>query len=370
MAVVLLLLLASPIETTHYQLHSELDSGRSQEFARVLEAAWPEYTRIFGRTPKLENGQRLKVRVFKDRNGWAKAIRADAGIPPGKAGGFYWPRSKTAYLFDQPTRSYTRTLLLHEAAHQFHFLACTNNKQPGAGWYTEGIAEYAAEHFWDGEKLELGVVQLVTLKDYPHNASSGIGRPHGWALVHYLAEREPKAFKRMRGKLDRGTKVKAKEPKKFRAWLKDNQEPWAQVFNEWNGVGPKSLRGFAPVMSLCRIKAPAQSLSARLRVPDNGRFRGGLLVEYKDPKDYTVVLIDQRGVLDVDRRRDGRWIKMQRFTDLKLPKDEIPLKAERGEQGVTVTVAGREFGPWDLGGKTLGLALDHSDLVFTELDWR
>ena len=61
---------------------------------------------------------------------------------------------------------------------------------------------------------------------------------------------------------------------------------------------------------------------------------------------------------------------MQHFADLKLPKDEIPLRATRGEQGITVTVAGREFGPWDLGGETLGLALDHSDLVFTALDWR
>jgi len=364
-----LLLLTAPVETAHYELHFEGNPARGAEFARVLEAAWPEYRRIFGAEPALEKGQRLKVRVFADRNGWAAAIRADGGVPPTSAGGFYWPPTKTAFLFEQPTRSYTRTLLLHEAAHQFHYLACTHNRQPGAPWYTEGIAEYAAEHFWDGETLRLGVIQLVTLKDYPSKAA-GDGRPRGWALVHYLATRDPRSLARLRRKLDRGVAVEAPDPKGFDRWLAAHQEPWAQVFNEWNGVGPKSLRGFAKVVSLCRLKAPVTSLHAELRIPSDGRFRGGLLLSYESAERYTVLLVDQRGVLDLHARRDGRWIPMRHESGLALPREAIPLRAERGAKGVTVTVAGRAFGPWDLPGATLGLAVDASDLVFTGLAWR
>jgi len=362
-------LVASPILSPHYELHSEAETARAREYSGVLEAAWPEYRRIFGGEPKLAEGERLKVRHFADRHGWAAAIRADGATPPPAAGGYYWPATKTAFLYDQPTRSYTRTLLLHEAAHQFHYLACTNNRPPGAGWYTEGIAEFAAEHFWDGETLRLGVVQLVTLKDYPRRATGG-GRPRGWALVHYLASEEPERFATLRAQLDRGADLEPPEPEGFTAWLARNQEPWAQVFNEWNGVGPRALRGFAEHVSACRLKAPANLLRAELRMPRTGRFRAGLLLEYRDAEDYTLLLVDRRGTLDLHRRRGGKWIPMQRHAGLKLDRERVPFVATRGADGVTVVVAGRKFGPWDLAGPTLGLALDSCDVVFDRLEWR
>jgi len=162
-----LLLIACPLaaeplvfQTEHYRVEWGGARGTGEEYARLLEAAWPQYAKFFGAEPKLKEGERLRVRYFTTRERWVKALMADRAIPPGKAGGYYWPSTKTAYVFQQPTRSYTRTLLLHEAAHQFHYLARTKNKNPGLPWYTEGVAEYLAEHFWDGEKLELAVVSL------------------------------------------------------------------------------------------------------------------------------------------------------------------------------------------------------------------
>jgi len=355
----------------------------------MLEAAWPQYAEFFGSEPKLKKGEKLRVRYFTTRERWVKALMADRAIPPGKAGGYYWPTTKTAYLYQQPTRSYTRTLLLHEAAHQFHYLARTRNSNPQVPWYTEGIAEYLAEHFWDGETLELGVVQLVTLKDYPTAALATLKsgelildettpRPVGWALVRYLATKPHRRFQRLCKKLDAGAansfdKTIGK-PKKIHAelttWLEREQEPWAQVFNEWNGVGAKSIRGFADVVSLCRVKRPTKELAATLIRPADGRFKAGVLLEYKDAKDYTVALLDQDGVLHIQRRRDGGWKILERHGSLVVPDQRIPFVAARSAKGVLFTVCGRTFGPWKFEGDTLGLALEACDVTFTDLEWK
>lgn len=371
----LLLLFSESILTEHYRLECDVRPILAAEYGRVLDAAWPEYVRIFGATPTLKTGERLSIRVFANRTAWAAALTRDGATPPKNAGGYYWPPTKTAYLFKQPTRSYTRTLLLHEAAHQFHYLACTKNNTPGARWYTEGIAEYAAEHFWDGKTLRLGVRQLVTLKDYPAKAlgqkiDKQMERPLGWAVVRYLATEDAKSFRKLRKKLDHGAvkgppRIKAK---KFDAWLKTQQEPFTQVFNEWNGVGPNSMRGLANVTSYCRLKAKTALLAATLE--RTGTFRAGLLVEYTDPKTYVVALLDSEGTLSVNRRANGAWTVVARAGGIELPKDQIPLLVKRTPQGVTVTVAERTFGPWKLAESTFGLAIDNCNVVFRDLRYR
>jgi len=394
--VFLLLLIACPLaaeplilKSAHYRVEWGGARGTGEEYSRLLEAAWPQYAEFFGAEPKLKKDEKLRVRYFTTRKRWVKALMADRAIPPGKAGGYYWPRTKTAYLFKQPTRSYTRTLLLHEAAHQFHYLARTKNNTPGARWYTEGIAEYLAEHFWDGETLELGVVQLVTLKDYPAKALEALDkgelvldektpRSVGWALLRYLATKPHRRFKALRRKLDAGAvnsfdktigRPKKVSPELAR-WLRDEQEPWAQIFNEWNGVGPKSIRGFANVVSMCRVKQPTDELAATLVIPKDGRFKAGLLLEFKGPKDYTIALLDQDGTLHIQRRREGAWRILERHGSLVIPEKEVPFVAARSAKGVLFTVCGRTFGPWKFEGETLGLALEACDVTFTGLEWK
>jgi len=372
---------AETIETAHYRLEAEGDNAKEQ--ARVLEAAWPQFKAFFGAEPKTK--ERLRVRYFVTREAWVKALMADRAIPPGKAGGYYWPRTKTAYLYKQPTRSYTRTLLLHEAGHQFHYLARTKNSQPGAAWYTEGIAEYLAEHFWDGEELQLAVVQRVTLKDYPKSALQILKRDGlvlddmtpravGWALVRYLATQDKRKFAKLRKRLDAGAKSKLRATKKLQAkliaWLETQQEPWAQIFNEWNGVDEKSIRGFAGVVSMCRVKGATKRLEVSLVVPPDGRFKAGLLLEFKSAKHYTIALLDQRGTLNIQRRHDGRWTILERHQTPPLPAEKIPFLATRDAQGVHLTVAGHKFGPWKFEGDVLGLALEDCDVTFVGLDSR
>src|SRR5204862_5986000 len=102
------------------------------------------------------------------------AIRKAGGTPPGIAGGYYDPVSKTAYAWRQPTIWWTRGLLIHECAHQFHQLGRATAKTGMPVWYVEGVADHLAHHTWDGEHLRLGVVPMLSLEDWPTPAQNTV----------------------------------------------------------------------------------------------------------------------------------------------------------------------------------------------------
>lgn len=389
------------VETEHYRLHMEATPQEAQRAARVLEAAWPAYERHFGRAPPLKAGERLVVRFLGDRAGWERAIRADGATPPRGAGGYYWPDSRTAYIYRQPTVYFTRTLLLHEAAHQFHYLARTRNRAPTADWYTEGVAEHLSWHHWDGERLRPAMVPGVTLKDYPAAALEeaaaadfdldaivegrrAASRAITWALYSFLATGHDggplEGFETFRRKMDAGGRAgplfrrfigpARRIRSRLLTWLRAHQAPWAPVFNEWEQIGEGRLRGHAGVVSACRLKGESSTIAATLRVPGRARWRGGLLLHWTSAKDFTVALYDARGTIRVNRRVGDRW---QRVFRGRLPRQpgarEHRLEAEREGETVGLRVDGRPVGTWRLPGRTLGLALENCDLRFHDVAW-
>jgi len=388
------------VRTAHYALHYEGARVDADEAARVLEAAWSGFRAFFGSQPRLKAEERLQVRFYVSRKAWAAGLRAVGATPPTGAGGYYWPGTKTAYLYRQPTQYFTRTLLIHEAGHQFHFLARTHNKSPSAAWYTEGLVEYLSWHRWDGRRLELGVLPGVSLKDYPAAALKDLEakgfdlaafvagkrpakRPTAWALVRYLATgRKGKplpGFEALRRKMDRGAQAattfkRALGPPgkllpRLLTWLRTHQAAWAQVFNEWEQTGPAAFRGHAGVVSACRVKRPVRSLEAVFAVPARGlRWRAGLLLHWTSADDYTVALVTRVGEIAVDRRQAGRWKRL--FSGRMPPADGARtrrLRAVREGPRVAFFLDGRRVGAWVLPGKTLGLALDNGDLAFSEV---
>ena len=182
-----------------------------EDTGRLLEELHAQLTKFFGKAPK----GKLRLEVWATEKEWAESIRKDGADVPTGAGGYYWPTSKKAYLYVQPSAHYTRQLILHEATHQFHYLASTRNRSPGAFWYTEGLAEYFGMHNWDGKTLKTGVVPAVTLEDYPRKALENFDkldrnlsgmisgkvscqRPEAWALIHFLVNNHAKRFTKFR----------------------------------------------------------------------------------------------------------------------------------------------------------------------------
>jgi len=390
------------VETAHYRLEAEADASVAKEYGRVLESAYQGLAAYFGKQPKLSEGERMRVRFFDTQAAWAQGMRADGVEPPTDAGGYYAPGKRTAYLYRQPTRTFTRVLLVHEATHQFHYLARTRNAQPTSKWYREGVAEYLSWHTWNGATIRLGVRPQITLSDYAAKALEAVtadgfdleaviagktwpGYATVWALFRYLATGDDgkplKGFGTFCRKMDAGGGVGLlfkrffRGAKRFRegfvAWLAADQQPWTWMFNEWEDRGGGSFRGFAGVVSACRLKENAERLVARLEVPREGPWCGGLLLHYGSAGDYTVALLDHRRRLRVDRRADGGWQRLAAHTCTAVSTDGcLKLEARREEQGVVLVVGGETLGPFDLPHSPLGLAVDSSDLVFEDVEWQ
>ena len=378
----------------------------------MLEAAWPQLETFFGAAPTLGDGERLEVFFGASQASFFARLEAD-GIRPPDAGGYYAPKTKVAYLWRQPTIYNTRCLLIHETTHQFHYLSRTHNHSVGVEWYVEGLAEFLGRHTWDGEHLVIGALPLLSLSDYPQAASERLsssevdlqavvdgevsGRPLYFALVRYLVkgggDRLFKRFKRLSRKLDAGG-VSPKafsqivgSPRKlesaFLDWLRREQEPWRQIFNEWEGIGPGRFQGTAggAIVTTCAVKGPALRLDATLEVPDEGSWVGGVLLSHvdgegKDGADYTTALCHgargREGGRErrVVRRQGGKWVRLGTFP---CPASRVPgrlhFALERRGQAVTLRVEGKTMGVFDLPSLTFGLALQGSTLRYRDVTW-
>ncbi len=389
------------VRSAHYDFSSAGERGEAEDLSRMLEAAWPHYSTFFGAEPTLRGEARLHVALFEDDATWRAAIVAGGGSAP-DSGGYYCPAARTAYLKRQPSAWYTRTLLLHEAAHQFHYLACTGNDTPTGNWYVEGVAEHLGSHTWDGETLHVGVTPLLSLEDRSGKALTEVAaadfslaelidapsasRPVAMFLVRYLAETQAKKFGALRKKLDRGTGFDAKQfaravgkPERFlpawREWLATVQEPLQSVYLEWDARGPAELHGTAGVVSVCRTREPARSISAHISRRGERRFRAGLLLAITNPRDYVVALVDDSGEtsrLFVDRQRDGRWTRLVQADLGVAGNGEWDATATHAGEGVLLTLCGvdgetREFTIDALPEGSLGLAIDSCSAAFTSL---
>jgi len=389
------------VETPHYVIHAEASRAQVEEMGRVLEAAWPQLSLFFGAEPKLSDDQRLEVYFGASQQSFFARLKAD-GITPPKAGGYYSPKTRVAYLWKQPTRYNTRCLLIHEATHQFHFLAKTRNRSVPMTWYVEGLAEYLGRHQWDGENLALGQLPLLSLSDYSKKAMASLdagetslaevvagkggGRPLFFAIVRYLLTAEDgkyvKQFSRLAGKLDRGgaspklfgqtVGSPRKLEKKFRAWLAKEQEPWRQIYNEWEGIGPGRFAGTAggATVSFCAVKAPVTKLEATLEVPGTSRWIAGVLLHHTSGGDYTTALCYGGKLIKVARRQDNKWVKLGEFPCPKAAKQGlIRFRVERRHGQVRLFVEDEKVGVFELPGTTLGLALQGSTVRYRNVTW-
>jgi hypothetical protein len=388
-------------ESEHYRLVSTGTQAEADEWTRVLEAAWPQYAEFFGKTPTLAKDEKLSVAFFESGAAMDSAIKSAGGSPPGGEGGYYDPVSKSAYLFRQPSKWYTRALLIHECGHQFHFRVKGAAALAAPFWYVEGIAEHLARHTWDGEHLRIGAAPMLSLENYAGEALKSLkpgafdlekvldgkapcGRPEAMHLVRYLCCAEggklrPK-FDEIAVKLDRGAKADSKAcaaafgpskklVAKIAEWLPSVQEPWEYLTNEWDNRGADALRGFSPsVVGLCRRRAETKHVTARMRPFGAGAWKGGLLLRYGGPDDYDIGMLWSGSRVHVDRRKNGAW---ETLVDVAAPAvaEDGSWRVEGVRDGGAVgfVVNGTTVGTIEAPAGSMGLAIDASSVDFTEI---
>ncbi len=324
------------VTTEHYELTSAGSQEEAKDWGRMLEAAWPQFTEFFGAAPKLRKGDKLRVAVYETDAPWREAIVAGGGVAP-SSGGYYCPVAKTAYVKRQPSAWYTRTLLLHESTHQFHYLARTGNDALEANWYVEGIAEHLGSHTWDAKTLTIGVTPPVSLEDRAGAALTTLAepgfslpdlveadaadRPTAMFLVRFLKETQAKKFAAMTRKLDRGSILKSKQFQrtfgkpdalvaKWKEWLAEQQETFDSVTVEWDSLGARRVLGVGPAVSLCRTSGDALVIAARLTRHGKRPLRAGLLLSVTSRSEFVAAFVDERSDrprLDVAQLRGGKW---------------------------------------------------------------
>ncbi|MHC4840464.1 MAG: hypothetical protein ACYTDT_05805 [Planctomycetota bacterium] len=389
-------------ESEHYRLETDANKIIAQEYLNIMEAEWPQLVEFFEKKPQLAKNQKLVVNFLTTQQLWHKKLKEDGvGIPFG-AGGYYTPQTSAVYFYRQPTVYNTRQLLIHEVMHQFHYLACCNNRKPADVWYIEGIVEHLSRHNWNGEMLELGAVPLVTLANYPKQAlklfkqedyslagmvdsTRQSARPEQWALVHYLLTEQSgkylSGWDKLRSKLDQHQKAgkwfrkfigdPAKLQPKILKWLEEEQEPFVYLWNEWEARGFDEVTGWAKVTSGIATREDVDMVSCHVDVPKTGAWAGGILLDYVDNKDYTVGHIRSNGEYTISRMTINGWARMRSGKYNKAAGQKLKLKAKRIESGdVEYWVNDKLIETIPVNGKRMGFCLENCRLVFTGLDWQ
>ncbi len=306
------------VATEHYDLRWEGTQEEAEEAAKILEMAWLGMDEYWQANPG--SSELLKVRFFADETAWADAILADGSDVPIGAGGYYWPPTKTAFFYRQPTIYYNHTLMIHEVVHQFHDLTGNpNNDLPS--WYVEGLAEYLGRHDWDGRCGRLGRLPLVSRDDIADKAlarwgstslsevldSSGpADRPLAWAFVRYMEAKHGEGWTKAREGADQALgpindlfREELGDPdaytRDFSGWLAAEQEIFEPVYLEWIHRRPDEVIGFAEgVSTIAPANDPTGTFAARMHW-DSGY--AGVLTGFTDSQNWTALFVTREGAV-------------------------------------------------------------------------
>lgn len=372
MATILALLSAEPTEgrSMHYDVRAEgIDAV---EAARMLDQLYDQMRLAFNQAPP----GRVPVYVFANRAGFEQAMAAEQIRPAAGVSGHFSVGSGKIYLHVQPSQYYTRQLILHEAAHQFH-AACTPSKRlPEAFWYREGIAEYYGMHNWDGQRLATGVVPAISIEDYPQQALDWIDRQQGdlqtlvasaeecprpvaWAWAHFLLNVHARKFSVLRELLDRNQaplpawrKVFGSNPramaKDFRTWVVNHQQPWQNVWNAWQERGPSLEGSNLDGVALAVLKQTPRRLRIELQGLQ-GSLRAGLVFGYRSPQDlYTAQIMDD-GQFAI--RRNGQVLAGPTRVPVGTASSNVQMELTHANGQVTVKLGDQQFPPLEAAGQ-------------------
>jgi hypothetical protein len=208
-------------------------------------------------------------------------------------------------------------------------------------------------------------------------------RAEQWALIHWLCRPDKRAQKRWRSaakSLNQGKSGATligrilgteKSPlKSLLAWLKTNQEPMVQVFNQWEGTSASTVRGAAAVVSMSRTKLPCSEFSTTIVEPkSNKTWSGGIVLHWSNVKDYTVLLVKGRK-WKIDQRRHGKWTNISRGTTPRpKKKGSHRIHAKRKRKALQIKVNGKKIATLLEPESPMGLCLDNCTLSFESVSW-
>jgi hypothetical protein len=257
------------ITTEHYRIYLEkYDPG---DTGRMMEAAYKAWSAFFGKEPlkptaptpgkEAKPPRKLVVKGYATPQNYQAGGKKDGTpAPTGAANmGMYWTGTSIAHFYAPSGKDALRYMILHEAAHQYHYIAMTGNGGATANWYIEGLAIWSGSSAWDGKVFTLGGgVKPGPLKA-PARTLAQITSDHA-AAVAFLVTRYPLEFRRLAAGLDQ---------------RKDERESWKEAFgfdeapaefaDEYAAWRKSAAAGsFSSWEPLVKGRAPAASVNTAL----------------------------------------------------------------------------------------------------------
>lgn len=387
------------VETARFVITTEGSEAEATEWGRVLEDAWPQMEAYLRAAPALAKGERLRIRFFEKAETMRAAIVRAGGVDPGGAGGYYCPVAKTSYAFRQPSVWWTRALVIHETLHAFHMRGAAAKAKGLPGWWVEGVAEHLSHHTWDGERVRLGVVPMVSLEDYPKRALEGasakgfspasilaepLDRPRAMHLVRYLsgpaAAETGFAWPNVMKNLNAGVTVSPRDLSKafggsttapaaatrFADWLRTVQQPLVSEFVEWDSRGADAVRGSGAVVAIARTRGPVDEVAADVVVAgEPASWRAGLLLRWTGPRDYVLGYVENGTSVFIDELAGGAWKRHDAYPLPAASKGPVRrMSATWADGSVRFLIDGTEVAKIDGPRGPLGFEVDHCTADF------
>jgi hypothetical protein len=140
------------LETSHYRIHTDLDSTLAEDLGRRMDAMYDEYARRLADFSRDSKDQVLEVYLFQKQEDYDAFTQKRAL----NTGGVFLPtRGTLAAFYQGQGRDALRRTLQHEAFHQFAHSFISKRLPP---WLNEGLAVLFEEGIWTGKSFELGEV--------------------------------------------------------------------------------------------------------------------------------------------------------------------------------------------------------------------
>lgn len=397
----------------HYDVGSQVGPEDAADRLALLESAWPQLVRFFGREPVLDGGK-LRVRVFADDRAYVSGM-AKAGAVAGNGHlATYCGRTRAVYLHAAWGAPWVRRRMIEECIGQFTAML-TQHKDKTPAWCAGGIRRHLSMHAWDGKQVELGILRpialenddfaawsRITAKDFDFRKILGSGERDD-LMVHAAAVRllasDPayrKKFQSLLPRLEKGLKLGEADwaahfgpYAKFEQALRESAREARQEFLvghvEWDtariGRDPDTgsrrydLRCAAgPVVSCCFANAEATGLQARLELPADGK-RVGVVLDWFGIDDYRVLLFGPDGRYDVQQRTKSGWTQLGQGSALaagqKLASHLVAVEAVAGAGAAAaarVRFDGKELVVVPVRNRKFGLAADSGTAVFRDVE--
>jgi hypothetical protein len=194
-----------PYESNDYLVYTNIKPEYAKRYCRMLDVYATKFRRVFNTEENVRGGGRVsmkgKIYIYPDQLSFMQGEGVGEGV-----GGFYQPGANRVVCYHGRfgQTGTTRTVLVHEATHQYEDLVLNKKMYNAPIWIIEGLAVFFESAFWDGKTVNIGYVprerlevlkqgistgQYIPLPELirtPHSAFSGFHYAHAWSLIYYM----------------------------------------------------------------------------------------------------------------------------------------------------------------------------------------